>query len=77
MTKKIDDLHDIQNDISRYFAQKPIYFHRSGIENLHTRWQKVVDNESGYIIDENKFKIYLIEFNAINNIIFWSPFIYV
>jgi len=42
---------DTQNVISRYFAQKPIDFYRSGIKNLHTRWQKVVDNEGDYIID--------------------------
>ena len=46
--KKFENLDDV---ISRYFAQKPIDFYRSGIENLHTRWQKVVDNEGDYIID--------------------------
>jgi len=45
------NLDDVQNAISRYFAQKPIDFYRSGIENLHTRWQKIVDNEDDYIID--------------------------
>ncbi|KZC14201.1 Histone-lysine N-methyltransferase SETMAR [Dufourea novaeangliae] len=49
--KKFENLDDIQNALSRYFAQKPIDFYRSGIENLHTRWQKVVDNEADYIID--------------------------
>ncbi|XP_076166383.1 lymphocyte-specific helicase isoform X3 [Ptiloglossa arizonensis] len=43
--KRFANLDDIQNAISVYFAQKPIDFYRSGIENLHTRWQKVVDNE--------------------------------
>ena len=49
--KKLKNLDDVQNVISRYFVLKPIDFYRSGIENLHTRWQKVVDNEGDYIID--------------------------
>lgn len=48
---KFEILDAIQNAISSYFAQKPIDFYQSGIENLHTRWQKVVDNESDYIND--------------------------
>ncbi|GFV65724.1 histone-lysine N-methyltransferase SETMAR [Trichonephila clavipes] len=35
----------------RYFTEKPIDFYRSDIENLHTKWQKVVANEGDYIID--------------------------
>lgn len=35
--KTFTNLDDIQNPISRYFAEKPINFYRSGIENLHTR----------------------------------------
>ncbi|KOX74514.1 Histone-lysine N-methyltransferase SETMAR, partial [Melipona quadrifasciata] len=35
--KKFENLDDVQNAISRYFAQKPINFYRSGIKNLHTR----------------------------------------
>ncbi|GFV52974.1 histone-lysine N-methyltransferase SETMAR [Trichonephila clavipes] len=35
----------------RYFTEKPIDLYRSGIENLHTRWQKVVANAGDYIID--------------------------
>lgn len=34
-----------------YFTQKPIDFYWSKIENLHTRWQKVADNESDYNIN--------------------------
>lgn len=49
--QKFENLDDIQNALSRHFAQKPIDFYRSGIENLHTRWQKVVDNEDDYIIN--------------------------
>ncbi|XP_035734903.1 histone-lysine N-methyltransferase SETMAR-like [Vespa mandarinia] len=49
--KKFENLDDVQNAISRYFTQKPIDFYRSSIENLHTRWQKVIDNEGDYIID--------------------------
>ncbi|CAK9820120.1 Histone-lysine N-methyltransferase SETMAR [Anthophora quadrimaculata] len=49
--KKFENLDDIKNAISRYFTQKPIDFYQSGIENLHTRWQKVVDNEGDLIID--------------------------
>lgn len=49
--KKFENLEDMQIAICRYFAQKPIDFYRSGIENLQTRWQKVVDNEGDYIID--------------------------
>lgn len=41
------------NTISRYFAQL-IYFYRSGIDNLHTRWKKIVDNEDTYIIGNVK-----------------------
>ncbi|CAK1553447.1 unnamed protein product [Leptosia nina] len=43
--KTFANLDDIQNAISRYFAEKPINFYRSGIENLLTRWQKVIDND--------------------------------
>ncbi|XP_047364411.1 histone-lysine N-methyltransferase SETMAR-like [Vespa velutina] len=49
--KKFENLGDVENAISSYFTQKPIDFYRSGIENLHIRWQKVVDNEGDYIID--------------------------
>ncbi|XP_043501569.1 histone-lysine N-methyltransferase SETMAR-like [Polistes fuscatus] len=49
--KTFANLDDIQNAISRYFAEKPINFYRSGIENLLTRWQKVIDNDGEYIID--------------------------
>ncbi|GFX67532.1 histone-lysine N-methyltransferase SETMAR [Trichonephila clavipes] len=49
--KKFQNLNDIKNAISRYFTEKPIVFYRSGIENLHTRWQKVFANEGDYIID--------------------------
>ncbi|GFS68055.1 histone-lysine N-methyltransferase SETMAR [Trichonephila clavipes] len=49
--KKIQNLDDMKNTISRYFTEKPIDFYRSGIENLPIRWQKVVTNESDYIID--------------------------
>ncbi|GFW57475.1 histone-lysine N-methyltransferase SETMAR [Trichonephila clavipes] len=49
--KKFQNLDDMKNALSRYFTEKPIDFYRSGIENLHTRWQKVVANEGDYIID--------------------------
>ncbi|XP_043496419.1 histone-lysine N-methyltransferase SETMAR-like [Polistes fuscatus] len=49
--KTFANLDDIQNAISRYFAEKPINFYRSGIENLLTRWQMVIDNDGEYIID--------------------------
>jgi len=51
VTKSLENLDDIQNAISRYFAKKSIDFYRAGIENLHTRWQEVEDNEGDYIID--------------------------
>lgn len=51
MVKKIVNLYDVQNAISRYFTENPIDFYRSGIENLRTGWQLVVDNEGDYIID--------------------------
>ncbi|GFV48121.1 histone-lysine N-methyltransferase SETMAR [Trichonephila clavipes] len=49
--KKFQNLDDMKNAISRYFTEKPIDFYRSGIENLHSRWQKAVANEDDYIID--------------------------
>ncbi|GFT73976.1 histone-lysine N-methyltransferase SETMAR [Trichonephila clavipes] len=49
--KKFQHLDDMKNAISRCFTEKPIDFYRSGIENLHTRWQKVVASEGDYIID--------------------------
>ncbi|KOX67510.1 Histone-lysine N-methyltransferase SETMAR, partial [Melipona quadrifasciata] len=35
--KKFENLDNVQNAISRYFAQKPIDFYRFGLKNLHTR----------------------------------------
>ncbi|KOX68102.1 Histone-lysine N-methyltransferase SETMAR [Melipona quadrifasciata] len=50
--KKFENLDDVQNAISKYFAQKPIDFYRSDIKNyLHIKWQKVAHNKSDYIID--------------------------
>ncbi|GFW78835.1 histone-lysine N-methyltransferase SETMAR [Trichonephila clavipes] len=49
--KTFQNLDGMKNATSRYFTEKPIDFYRSGIENLHTRWQKVVANEGDYIID--------------------------
>jgi len=42
-------LDDIQNAIRRCFAEKPINFYQSGIENLPTRWQKVIENDKEYL----------------------------
>ena len=45
MLQKSENLHDMYNRISRYFAQK-LDFYRSGIENLLTIWKKFVsENE--------------------------------
>lgn len=49
--KKYENMDALQKALSTYFAQKPLEFYRSGIETLHTRWQKVVENEGDYIID--------------------------
>ncbi|GFS62474.1 histone-lysine N-methyltransferase SETMAR [Trichonephila clavipes] len=43
--KKFQNLDDMKNAIFRYLTEQPTDFYRSGIENLHTRWQKVVANE--------------------------------
>ncbi|XP_070526360.1 odorant receptor Or2-like [Cardiocondyla obscurior] len=43
--KKFENLDVVQNAISSYFTQKPISFYQSRIENLRSRWQKVVENE--------------------------------
>lgn len=49
--KKFENLEDIQNGLSKYFALKPIDFYRSGFENLHSRWQKVIDKGGDYVFD--------------------------
>ncbi|GFV60675.1 histone-lysine N-methyltransferase SETMAR [Trichonephila clavipes] len=51
LTNKTFQNLDMKNTISRYFTEKPIDFYRSGIENLHTRRQKVVANVIDYIIN--------------------------
>ncbi|KFM80852.1 hypothetical protein X975_03591, partial [Stegodyphus mimosarum] len=60
---QFENLDDVKNAISKYFTQKPIDIYQSRIENTHTRWQKVVDNEGIIILIKNKnlLKIYSFE----------------
>lgn len=40
--KTLENLYNIQNTIYKYPVQQPIDIYRSGIENLLTKWQKLL-----------------------------------
>jgi histone-lysine N-methyltransferase SETMAR len=42
---------ELQNWLDDFFTAKPAYFFKRGIEHLPERWERVVTNGRGYIID--------------------------
>lgn len=49
--KTFENFDDIQNDISSYFAKMSVDFYRNAIEDLQSRWQRIIDSEGDYIIE--------------------------
>ena len=58
--KNFANLNNIQNQLDNFFASKPAGFHITGIEKLHGRWQKVIENNGHYVIV--KIYVFKIEF---------------
>uniref|UniRef100_A0AAF5DET3 Mos1 transposase HTH domain-containing protein n=1 Tax=Strongyloides stercoralis TaxID=6248 RepID=A0AAF5DET3_STRER len=49
--EKFQNIEEVKNALLKFFDEKPPSFYRTGIKNLLSRWQKVIDNEGDYIID--------------------------
>ena len=49
--KTFDSNEVIKNELIQFFASKNQTFYKSGIMKLTTRWQKVIEHNSQYIID--------------------------
>lgn len=49
--KRFTNENDLNNDIQRFFDEKPPDFYKRGIDLLPVRWQYVVDNNGAYVID--------------------------
>ena len=49
--KIFKDIEDVREEVTRFFASKPVSFYRGGIKKLPQRWETIIENDGNYIID--------------------------
>lgn len=50
--EKFESFEDLKNHISTFFDSKPTTFYDEGIRMLPERWQRIINNEGEYLVDE-------------------------
>jgi histone-lysine N-methyltransferase SETMAR len=49
--KQYEGLDEIQSNLTAFFESRAANLYRGGIDQLPTRWTKVVENDGNYIVD--------------------------